>query len=239
MYYIGICDDEKSTCVQLENMICEFAEKSGIQAEVFVYYSGETLCTYLEKGNILDILFLDIQLISTNGIKIGKYIRENLENLDTSIIYISSNSNYAMQLFEIQPFDFLIKPLIQEKMEETLTRAVKIYELRNQMFAYAIKGDYFRVPFKKIIYFYSQNKKINIVMKKETVQFNGKIRDIIKVVPRNFVLIHHSYLINIDFIVECSYEIVKMYDGSLLNISQPYRKKVREQIKNYMWERIK
>ncbi|MDD3360911.1 MAG: LytTR family DNA-binding domain-containing protein [Hespellia sp.] len=238
MYYIGICDDEKSTCAQIENMVYDFFEKKGIQVEVEVWYTGEELCKYLQK-DMVDILFLDIQLVSTDGIEIGKYIRNGLRNMETSIIYISSESNYAMQLFEIQPLDFLIKPLYQNKIDAILMRALKTCELKNQMFEYYSKGIFFRVPFKDILYFNSQNKKINIVMKNDVIQFNGKIRDIVKHVPHNFTLIHQSYLINLDYIIECSYEVVKMYDGSLLNISQPYRKKVREKLKNYEWECIR
>ena len=61
------------------------------------------------------MLFLDIELITTDGIQVGKFIREELKNLETTIIYISSKSSYAMQLFQVQPLGFLIKPLEVEK----------------------------------------------------------------------------------------------------------------------------
>jgi TusA-related sulfurtransferase len=42
----------------------------------------------------------------------------------------------------------------------------------------------------------------------------------------------------LDFVVECSYELMKMQNGALLNISLPYRKAVREQIVQNEWEKM-
>lgn len=238
VYNIGICDDEKCTCAELENMIYSYADRTGIKIDVCVWYEGEKLSQYLNRGNRLDILFLDIQLISTDGISIGNFIRNVLEDMETIIIYISSKSSYAMSLFKIQPLDFLIKPLDDKSVEDTLERAIKVYEMKNQTFEYYSKGYFFKIPYNKIIYFYSQNKKVVIVLKDKELRFNAKLKEVATRVPHNFVMIHQSYLINLDYVQECSYEIVKMSDGSYLNISQPYRKKVRDHIiKNYKWER--
>lgn len=241
MFNIGICDDEKGTCAELENMLYAFGEKQGITLEVSIWYSGESLCAFLKNETILDILFLDIELISTDGIKVGGFIRDELENLETVIIYISSKSNYAMSLFRIQPFDFLIKPLNQKMIDDVMERSVRIYEKKNQFFEYYSKaqGCHSKVCFKDILYFYSQNKKINIVLNNEEIQFNGKLKEIANIVPHNFCMIHQSYLVNLDFVAECSYEWMKMQNGALLNISLPYRKTVRNQMIQREWEKIK
>lgn len=240
VFHIGICDDEKGTCAELENMIYEYGEKQRIKVDISVWYTGESLCKFLKKENTLDILFLDIELISTDGIKVGNYIREELENIETSIIYISSKSTYAMSLFKTQPFDFLIKPITFKIVEGVMERCLKVYIKKNQIFECYSKaqGRFYKVSFKDIIYFYSQNKKINIVLKNNEIQFNGKLKDVANIVPHNFILIHQSYLVNLDFVVECSYELMKMQNGALLNISLPYRKAVREQIVQNEWEKM-
>lgn len=239
MYHIGICDDEKGTCAILEDFIYEYGKKRRIKVDVSVWYDGESLCDFLKNENVLDMLFLDIELSNTDGIQVGNYIREELENMETIIVYISSKSSYAMKLFQVQPLDFLIKPLSRETVEKILSKACKLYELKNQVFEYSSKGYYYKVPYKEIIYFYSQNKIINIVMKNETKQFNGKLKKIAETVPYNFIIIHQSYLINLDYMVECSYESVKMFGEILLTISQPYRKLVRERIMQNKWEKAK
>ena len=37
--------------------------------------------------------------MSTDGIQVGHFIREELEDMETIIVYISSQSSYAMNLF--------------------------------------------------------------------------------------------------------------------------------------------
>lgn len=241
VFYIGICDDERGTCGELETLLYNYGKKQGINIEVSIWYSGESLCTFLQKDTLLDILFLDIELISTDGIKVGGFIREELENPETTIIYISSKSHYAMSLFRIQPFDFLIKPLNQKMIDDVMDRSIRIYEKKNQFFEYYSKaqGCHSKLCFKDILYFYSQNKKVNVVLLKEEIQFNGKLKEIANIVPHNFCMIHQSYLVNLDFVSECSYEWMKMQNGTLLSISQPYRKTVRTQMTQREWEKMK
>lgn len=237
VFYIGICDDENGTCTELESMLYQFGEKHGIKMEINVWYTGESLCDFLKQGNPVDLLFLDIELISMDGVRVGNFIREELKNLETIIVYISSKSSYAMQLFQVQPLCFLIKPLNADEVENTLLKSMRQYEIKNHNFEYYAKGNFCKIPYKKIIYFYSQNKKICIITNEEEIQFNGKLKSIVSVLPHNFAMIHQSYIINLDYILECSYELVKMYGGSLLTISHPYRKSVRERMMQYKWER--
>lgn len=236
VFYIGICDDEKEMCTQLEEWCYEYGKKKNINVEVYVWYTGESLCDdILKDKECIDMLFLDIELITTDGIQVGNFIREELKNLETTIIYISSKSSYAMQLFQVQPLGFLIKPLEVEEVEKILDKSIQLYEMKNQKFEYYSKGIFYKIPYKEIIYFYSQNKKINIITNAGEEQFNGKLKAITSLLPHNFIMIHQSYIINLDYMIEGSYELVKMRGGILLNISQPYRKLVRDRIMQNKW----
>lgn len=235
MYNIGICDDEKDTCAQIADMVYEYGRKENVEIMVSVWNTGEALYQDLADKKPIDLLFLDIELVSTSGIQIGKRIRNELENPDISIAYISSKSSYALELFKIHPIDFLIKPVSAQDIWDTIDEALRLYHRGNTFFEYKANGYSCRLPHKYIIYFYSENKKINMVTKDSTVQFTGKIKDIIVILPECFIQIHQSYIINMNYISECSYETVKMSGGVELNISQPYRKMVRKSIMDYAW----
>ena len=238
MFNIGICDDEKLTCEDLEEKVQKFGDKIQMKMNMRIWHSGEELCDALEEGLELDLLFLDIELITTNGVIIGDFIRNSLENVETEIIYISSKSSYAMSLFKIQPLEFLMKPLDEKKVWRAALRWVHIMEMKNKNFAYSIKGEYYKVPFKDIIYFYSDNKKVVIVLKNKKIHFNGKLKDVAKKVTTSFIFIHRSFLINLDYVARCSYEFVNMMDGCSINISRTYRKYARSKIMEYKWERM-
>ena len=235
MYNIGICDDEKDTCTQIANMVYEYSRKENVEIGVSIWNTGEALYQDLAERKPIDLLFLDIELVSTSGIQIGKRIRNELENPDISIAYISSKSSYALELFKIHPIDFLIKPVSERDIWDTIDEALRLYNRSNTVFEYKANGYSCRIPHKYIIYFYSENKKIHMVTKDSSAQFTGKIKDIIEILPECFIQIHQSYIINMNYISECSYEVVKMSGGVALNISQPYRKTVRKSIMDYAW----
>ena len=186
MFHIGICDDGKEVCAELEDMIYKLGKKHGVGLETSVWFSGESLCDFLKRENTLDMLFLDIDLITTDGIQVGNFIREKMKNLELIIIYISSKSSYAMRLFEVQPIGFLIKPLKTETVENVFLKSIHFYELKNQKFEYYSKGYFYKISFREIIFFYSQNKKINIVTREQMGFFYH----------RNVLISVHIYLQN-------------------------------------------
>ena len=89
MYTIGICDDGEQICIDIEKMLIQYAKEQNIQVDTNVWYSGEGLRDYLEAGNHLDILFLDIELFKMTGIEVGNYIRKQLDDMGMQIVYIS------------------------------------------------------------------------------------------------------------------------------------------------------
>ena len=70
MYKIGICDDEKKMCTDLENMIDSFFKKRGETCEIQVWNSSESLRNDMPKFRP-EILFLDIELPTEYGVSVG------------------------------------------------------------------------------------------------------------------------------------------------------------------------
>lgn len=237
MYRIGICDDETGTCSELEKMIEAFAKENSIALRTIIWYTGEALCSFLREGNKVDLLFLDIRLTGQSGIDVGNFIRNCLDDMKTAIVFISQRSQYAMQLFKMQPIDFLIKPINQEKIAGVLNLWNRLNHSAEKSLEIKTGKRFFRIPYDDILYLCSNNKIINVIMQERNEDFYGKLKSLCSVLPDNFVTIHQSYIINMDYIEECSYEKVKMMNGDLLNISQTYRKRMREKLVGFYREK--
>lgn len=230
MYKIGICDDGQNTCSLLETMILNYLDKSKLRAEIEIWYTGEGLCDYLKRGNQIDILFLDIVLEKINGIDVGQYIRNDLQNRNIQIIYISGKTSYALKLFKTQPMDFLVKPITQPQINDVLELAIKILGLDAKNFKYKFGKSYFNIPFGDIMYFVSDNRKIQIISPNKRNEFYGKLKDIEKRLPKDFITIHQSYIVNEKYIKRYTYEDIELTDGTMLTISKGNRKRIRERI---------
>lgn len=138
MRNIGICDNRKSHCADMEAMILNYGESKKEELCIKVWYSGEEVCQYLTKGNNLDVLFLEVELGKVSGIRIGEFIRNQLEDRRMQIIYMSEKKSYAPYLFKTQPMDFLIKPITQVKINRTLQLAEKLNETVRRKFEFQV-----------------------------------------------------------------------------------------------------
>ena len=238
MYRVGICDDDKILCSLLEAQIQRLSAELLTKFEIEVWYSGESLECDLKKGAELDIIFLDIELLQKNGIEIGTFIRDEMEDTDTHIVYISSKQGYAMELFKVQPLEFLVKPISAVRLKEVLERSMKRKKYAESCFEYQRGSRIFRVSVREILYFMSMDKKVLMIKKEGQEEFYGKLKNVMEQLPAGFLMIHQSYVIHQEYVSEYSYESIKMMNGDVLSVSKPYRKEVRAKIKQYLKEKI-
>lgn len=230
MYEIGICDDGKNICASMEDMLLQCAKEKAIQFNIQIWYTGEGLRDYLAQGNHLDILFLDIELFKMTGIEVGNYIRNGLDNMGLQIIYISGKPSYAQRLFKTQPMDFLVKPILQNQINEAIETAIKIIKRKKERFEFHQGKEYYYIPMGDILYFESKGRKIKIVTLQDSYEFYGRLKEIMKHLSEDFVTIHKSYIINKEHVLRYTYEMVELENGTILTISQVNRKQVREKI---------
>lgn len=231
MYRIGICDDEKEFCAELENLVRKYAERETICLETEVFHSGEEFLKYITINEPLDLLFLDIELCGMDGVEVGQKLREKVENETTQIIYVSSKESYAMQLFQIRPLDFLTKPVNMEKVSKVMAEYKRLFIDRNVFFTYNIGKSTYRISENEILYFQCEGKKIHVITTKGIREYYGKMADIEKQISMNkFCVVHKSYIVNINYVSEFCPDMIVMCNGIRLPISQSMRKKVREKI---------
>ena len=123
MINIAICDDDKVILSEIKNLLLNIAEKNFIKIDVNTYYDGSSLEKDINKGEVFDLLYLDIEM-SQNGILTAKRLRER--GYDVLIIYISSYEKYFRELFEVNTFRFLGKPIDKQKCQKYLLEAVEL-----------------------------------------------------------------------------------------------------------------
>lgn len=232
MYRVGICDDSPVICSYIEQCIIDKAEKEKLIIETEVWESGESLLEDFRREYYVDILFLDIELLSMSGIEIADYIRRQMDDYNMQIIYISGKESYAFDLIKTQPLDFLIKPLKESQIEETFMLACKLLGKKEENFEFKVGHDVCRVSIDDIRYFYSQGRLIRIVMNGDVKEFYGQLKEICNRLPKSFFMIHQSYIVNSKYIFKYSYDSIELRNGEILTVSKAYRKLVRQTLLN-------
>lgn len=241
MYHLAIVDDDVSFCTEFNKYLENAADTLHIEIQQSIWNCGEHLYETLKKGNRQDIIFLDIELIKNNGIWLGNMLRKELKDFKTAIVYISYEKNYALQLFETMPLDFLVKPVKKEDVLRVMQRYLDINQNKYINFTYQKAHKRCSILYEDILYFRSIGRKIEIVSWNENIEFYGKLGDVLKQLPDNFIQIHKSYLVNKTYIREYAYEYIIMYNGEQLSISKPWRNKIQDALierEREIYERI-
>ena len=191
LFNIAICDDEKSICTRVEDIILKYQEQTSVEIDVEVFSSGEELCQFMKKEHSFDLVFLDIELKLMNGIEAGRIIRQKMDNQTIQIVYISGKENYYKDLFEIRPMNFLQKPIEKRKIINSILLAMELHDRLGGMFSYKKGHETYKKSVKKIIYFEGADREIKMISTDGEELFYGRLNDVYKQVAKyNFMNIH-------------------------------------------------
>lgn len=233
MINIAICDDEPEFCSGLEKILIKILDDRCIEYDIDVFDTGEELCEKIKTDDIsydYDLLFLDIEFPKMNGVDIGKYIRRQLKNQIVQIVYVSSKREYAMELFDFRPLNFLIKPIEEKDILTVIEQFEEINEKDNYLFKFKKGREFYKIPINKILYFERKGRKIYVHLHDEEYDYYDSLELIYENLKQyNFLHIHKSYLVNYRFIKIMAYEYVILSDGTKIPISQAKREQTRKE----------
>jgi len=232
--FVAVCDDEKGICATLESALIDILRNLNIQYEIDVYFTGEELCAKMGSGVYYDLIFLDIEFAqnAVNGVEVGKLIREEHKNSMVSIVYISWKMKYSMELFDIRPLNFLIKPLDIDKVKSVVKTYLKTSGQWAQFFSYKVGHNNYKIPSKDIVYLENEKRKVIIHLANgNKEEFYGSLNEVYHEQLQNldFLFIHNSYIVNFDYIKAVKYkEIILTTEKPPLPIGRTKRPEVRE-----------
>lgn len=234
MVMVAICDDEIAIGAELEWALIDIFTSLNVKHQIDVFFTSDELCREMQTGFLYDLIFLDIEFAKNeiNGVEVGRLIRDAYKNYTASIVYISWEKKYAMQLFEIRPMNFLIKPMEYEKIMQTVRTYLMIAGLLFEEFTYKKGHDTFKVQIKDIVYLENRKRKIIIYFadgRKE--EFYESLKNVYNEQLKrfDFLFIHASYVVNYDYITVVNYNHLFIIDSiTPLPISPNRRNEVRE-----------
>lgn len=239
MFKIAICDDDRKICDDLKKVLKQIAKFNDYEFDISIFQSGENFYNFfVEKNYEFDMVFLDIELSEkNNGVYIGNAIKNKFFK-ESKLVYLSSHTEYALELFKTHPFDFITKPLDFKVIENVVISIIKLINKQNKPFAYKIGNIKYEIDLYKILYFCSRGRKMEIITLKNNNEnniFYGNLSEIGKQLEKSdFFFIHRSFLINYHNVLKFEYKKLTLINGKELDITQTYRKKVYEMRMNRM-----
>jgi two-component system LytT family response regulator len=120
-----LIDDEKPALQHLERLLV----KDGRLQITGKYTSARLGLAHLQQEKV-DIVFLDIGMPEMNGLEAAEYIIELDRNI--RIVYITAYADYAVDAFELNALEYLLKPVTSQRLTKTLERMEKHEEQLEQ-----------------------------------------------------------------------------------------------------------
>ncbi len=230
MLKIAICDDLEIDRNVIITQLAKIEVLWCTQFEIFIFTSGEELFKSLET-NVYDVILLDILMSGIDGIETAVNIRTIGQNC--KIIFVSSYDERLRELFKINTFDFLDKPLDFDKFENCLKRAA---EVEIKIFEYTKNKEPFLLNTNLIIYFESSRNKIVLKGIDFEDLFYDSLLKIWETLKQNgdFIMPHKSYIFNLKYVTVTASTVYVNRTKETFNIGRAYRTDTAERYLKYI-----
>ena len=217
MIHIAICDDEKHMSDYIRAFVSGFFRKKNREIRVRTFLSGEELLDY--NGQI-DILFLDIQMKGMDGMETARKLRA--DQFRGFLIFITVLKEMVFQSFEVQAYDYLVKPVDKKQFEKTMERLYASMQNAREDSLLVQKGYEGRIiPKDEIVFCEIIDRKIYLNLASgEIVDYYERIENLEMKLDSHFFRCHRSYLINLKHLTGYKNGTAYMDNGKEVPVSR-------------------
>lgn len=218
MIKIALCDDKLEEITYTAKLLESAIINNSLDAEIVLISSDQDDIYDKIKSNEIDVLFLDIEFgnVGKNGIEFAKLLR-SVNNI-FCLIFMTGQFEYSLLAYQCKTFAYLLKPVLEDKVNEIICRLKEEYTVRENNKFIKINKDY-SIRMDEILYIERNKGKTTVVTSKDTFFTNDSLNLLIKKLPTCFKRIHRSYIINTSRVIKTSKENNLIYFEN--NISCP------------------
>lgn len=231
---VFIVDDEMLARDELRYIL-------GQNERIEVIGDSEDLQHLIEEEALgsIDCLFLDIELQNKNGMELAKTISKRPDC--PMLVFATAYDNYAIQAFEVNAVDYILKPFDDVRISQTVEKLLKKYEQYEQercepiqKIAVTSEDRIALVKLEDILYFTSEDSKtIAVTEKKNYVVADSLMMLEKRLRHQGFMRVHRAFLINKEHLQELEpwgtskYNVI-LQGNIAISVSRMYVKEVRK-----------
>lgn len=196
----------KLTCIAIDDeplalkLLKSFINHSDDLELLNTFNSSQSAQLFLLENQV-DCIFLDIEMPELNGIDLVKSLTE--KNTNTSIIFVSAYSNYAIEGFKVSATDFLLKPYSLQDFEQTVSKLKHQKNLENLLkendyIFIKIDAKQVKIKLLSVLYIESMKDYLKIYSEDRDLPYIPlmTLKKMKEYLPENFVQINRSHIIN-------------------------------------------
>lgn len=199
---------------------------------VAVSSDAEQVLQIIAKNKI-DILFLDIDMPGISGVELRKKAKEV-----PACVFITSHPEFAVESFELETLDFIVKPLKFDRFENTMRRINEFFEVRNKanLFESSLGGDvifikeghqHTKVKMHEILYLEALKDYTKIVTQEKKHCVLTNLGNLLKEIQfQSFVRVHRSFAVQKNYIEKRLSSEIMLNNGTRIPIGRSYKEEL-------------
>jgi len=182
------------------------------------------------KNNSVELIFLDVNMPSITGIELYKDLRN-----PPQVIFTTAYAEYAIDGFNLNAVDYLLKPFTYERFLTAVSKAEIILKSSTKISEnthLSIRADYalHKIPFESILYFEGYDDYVKIhIQNEKTIVARVTMKSILEKLDDRYIRVHRSYIVAIDKIKAIKSKSIIIADAEI-PVSNSYEEVLRKKV---------
>lgn len=208
----AIAIDDEPIALKVIDNFCQEIETITLEK---TFGNAEDGLKYLKKFPT-DIIFLDIEMPNLNGIELYKQIKQN-----TLVIFITSRPDYAVEGFNLNALDYLLKPFTFERFKQATDKAKDYFAVTaNQKAQHVfVRADYSlqKIALQDITYIEALDDYLKIYLdQQKTIVARMTMKAMQEKLPAlDFIRVHRSFIVPIKKVESLRNKILQLGDKKI------------------------
>lgn len=234
MTTFAICDDEPHMAHALAGRLSAYMEQRRLPCQIRCFPDGRSL---LADGGAFDLIFLDIQMEAPDGMETARLLRQRGSR--SLLIFATVLEERVFDAFEVDAWDYLVKPIDGERFCRTMDRALRALEERPARCLVLRRGTSCQVvPLDQIVYCEVQGRKVYLHRTGGgVVDYYERLADLERRLDGRFFRCHRSYLVNLEHVRGCQAGQAVLSQGGPVPVSRLRERELAQALLRYMKER--
>jgi len=214
---IAICDDEQIFIDGLSAAITEYSQLRCLEVEIDRFNSGESL---LASAAEFDIILLDYNMGGINGLETAEALRKR--NMNCTIIFSTSYTQFVFESFKVSPFRFFRKPLNIQELHKALDDYFEKFG-NNYPLQLTVNRETICVQTDDIVYIEADKKKCYVNLAKERLHCAKAMGAVSELLPEGiFFRVNKAYIVNFNHIEKYDNDMIYFRNGDSVHVSRKF-----------------
>ena len=225
MIRIAICDDELQELERIYNILIEYIQKyPQYEATIHSFSAPLELLSYVTEHGGFDILLLDIYMDGMLGIDVARELRQLGDNGE--IIFITTSRDHAIEAFEVEAVQYLIKPYTEMAIFAVLDKVMqRIHRDRSVIVTLKTSEGIVRLAIREVVFTETGRNNYQIVhtIQGKKLEVRMTATELFELLSQNkfFVRCGASINLNLKYVRQISKDTITFDTGE--HLAYPYR----------------